>query len=612
MIEVGSALDTIVTLPDTASAAGPTIDQPPYWKLERALDNVAPEEIFVHKLGGKAYFGIFSGPITIMLNGRSETFHIYYARALTSGLLAEIGDQIGADVNIYNQGELIASSHEGLLSGGFISPMMNGDAFVRVSLMDVDQTLIRERAGRYRYEVAYLPVRTTRLAENAALGVPLLFQPESYNVEVQKATSVVLSIFALLSAATIGLGLLLARGIFEPLKALLEGTKRISRGDLAFKLPSKGRDEIGTVVEAFNEMTDRLSESQTALEERRRYLEVILTNIGTGVISTDADNRIRAMNNAAERILGVRRSQVIGKSGGEIAAADVVSKFFKLIAGGTPPDEPFVSSEIELMMEGHARTVKYMQTRLDTEGRYLGTVFVFEDLTELINSNKLAAWVEMARQIAHEIKNPLTPIKISAQFMRRAHEEKSPEFDRIFNEGAETIIQQVEVLRRIASEFSSFGRLQQLNVKPRNIVPDIHNIVKPYERNTSGVEVSLRCEAPRLDAFVDPEALRKICTNLIENAIEAMPNGGQLRVWCGETSDGTARQVKVMFRDTGPGLSGDVQQKLFEPYFSTKTTGTGLGLAICRSLSHEMGGEVDVRNLEDGEGVEAILLLRHA
>jgi two-component system nitrogen regulation sensor histidine kinase NtrY len=249
---------------------------------------------------------------------------------------------------------------------------------------------------------------------------------------------------------------------------------------------------------------------------------------------------------------------------------------------------------------------------MTSDGRYLGTVFVFDDLTELISSKKLSAWVEMARQIAHEIKNPLTPIKLSTQFMVRAHEEGSTDFDRIFQEGSETIMQQVDVLRNIASEFSSFGRLQQLHLAPHRIDPFLDEIVSPYRKNSQGVTVIREAAVGDLRAVIDPEAVRKICTNLIENAMEAMTGGGELRISCGEATVDGRRMVAISLRDTGPGLSDEVKGHLFEPYFSTKTTGTGLGLAICRSLSREMGGEVTLENQPGGRGVLATLYLQPA
>jgi nitrogen fixation/metabolism regulation signal transduction histidine kinase len=195
--------------------------------------------------------------------------------------------------------------------------------------------------------------------------------------------------------------------------------------------------------------------------------------------------------------------------------------------------------------------------------------------------------------------------------MQRAYEQQSDKFDQIFKESSETIIQQVDVLKRIASEFSSYGRMQQLDVETHRLAPLLDNIVNPYLRNSSGVEVAVENGIPDAVVQVDAEALRKICTNLIENAMDAMPNGGRLGVSCAEETINGESFVRVSFRDSGPGLNDQVAEKLFEPYFSTKTTGTGLGLAICRSLSQEMGGDIDVHNVPEG-GVDASVLLKTA
>lgn len=592
------------------------------------LHDVSAEELFVVHEDDASYVGVVSAPVRVTGENWDGAYYLYYAREIDEDFLGEVADQVGADVNIYDGGDLVASSSEGLLAGGFISSVMNSRAFVKVSMFGSDHSLSTERAGRYQYQVAYLPVNSwgdgsqftatnpqahvaSVRSASAAMSVPLVFRPESYYLEVQKATSIILGIFALLFTATIALGLVLARGIFEPLHALLGGTRRISQGDFNVRLPERRQDEIGTVVRAFNEMTQQIARSQRTLEERRRYLETILQNIGTGVVSTDHDDRVRTVNAAAQRILEISVEDVRGRTAEDLVRDGRAPEIFSLLRDARRGDAAFVSDEIVVRRGERKATVKYMLTRLEHEGRYQGTVFVLEDVTELIQSKKLSAWVEMARQIAHEIKNPLTPIRISTQFMQRAYEQKSDQFERIFNEGTEMIMEQVEVLRRIAGEFSSYGRMQQLKIEPRELDPMIRGIVSPYIENKEGVRVLYDNGFADARVLVDPEAVRKICSNLIENAFEAMPNGGELRVSFVQTQDDAGRPfVSVAFRDSGPGLSGEVEDRLFEPYFSTKTTGTGLGLAICRTLSQEMGGDVTVRNVSDGVGVVAALTMR--
>jgi len=608
-------------------------DDVPGLPVAGAVADASTEDLVIAEVNGRRYIGVFSAPLKVAGDAWIGSYYVYYARTIGADLLAEIAEQVGADVNVYADGQLVASSREGLLAGGFISSSMNASAFVEVSMLGSDRMLTTERAGSYDFQVAYLPIdRWVRAdsatasfdstaatpwgpaATRAAMGVPLLFRPESYSLEVQRATSVVLGVFALLLAATIALGLVVARGVFEPLRGLVAGTRRVSRGDFDVRLPERRSDEIGIVVSAFNEMTEKIAGSQRALEERRRYLEAILENIGAGVVSTDAEGRVRTVNAAAERIVGAPSAALVGCTALELAAGAHAPAIFALLisdggpGGGTPP--AFTSGEFGIQGPEKRATVKYMRTRLEAEGRHFGTVLVFEDVTELIESKKLSAWVEMARQIAHEIKNPLTPIRLSTQFMRRAYEQKPAEFDRVFREGTETILQQVDVLKRIAGEFSSYGRMQRLHVRAHPVDPLVRHILAPYEHNAA---VQVRYENGASDAIVvaDAEAVRKICANLIENAMEAMgENGAELRVRCAEGVEDGVGVVHIVFHDSGPGLSEDAAQRLFEPYFSTKTTGTGLGLAICRTLSREMGGEVTVRNAVDGRGTEATLTLR--
>ncbi len=569
------------------------------------------KEIILMRDEGDEYAGLFSPSFTVDADGIPKTYRIYYGKKLTSDLLGAVADQVGADVNIYESGSLAASSRMGLLASGLISPIMDMGAFVKVSLLGAANSLATERAGDYRYQVAYLPLAAVGESgsRRAALSLPLLFRPESYHLEAQRATSVVLGIFALLFAATIGLGLILARGIFRPLKTLLEGTKRIARGDLSVKLSAGSADEIGTVIAAFNEMTDQLAKSQTALEQRRRYLETILASIGTGVISTDADNRIITFNRASEAILGITAGDAAGSKPSEVAASGLLPEFFTILEKSARSDEAFLSSEMNLDKSGSRCTIKYMCTKLTYNDSYLGIIFVFEDLTELINSKKLSAWIEMSRQIAHEIKNPLTPIRLSAQFMSKAYNEQSPKFDKIFKESTDTIIQQVDVLKKIAAEFSSFGKMQKLILKPHELAPLIESTVRPYRNNSSGIKVSLHVSSLDIEVIMEPEAFRKICSNLIENAFEAMPGGGELRISVSRTVIDSVDFVRISFCDTGQGLDIEARDRLFEPYFSTKTTGTGLGLAICRTLSREMGGDVSVEDLPGG-GAEAVLTLK--
>jgi len=295
----------------------------------------------------------------------------------------------------------------------------------------------------------------------------------------------------------------------------------------------------------------------------------------------------------------VSGTRIVGKRPGEVFGEGLapLRELFRA------EDREVREVELALRTGESARTVKAVVASLVEGGEQLGTVVVFDDLTELIRSKKLAAWVEMARQIAHEVKNPLTPIKLSAELMRRAFESGSGDFGGIFKRGVDTVIQQTEILRRIATEFSSFGKAMRLNPEALPLGDFLEKIVAFYG-GAEGFRVSLSCE-DALTVRADREALRKIIVNFIENAIEAMPEGGDISVL--GRREGKVAQISVI--DSGKGLSSEYQARLFEPYFSTKTNGIGLGLAISKSLAGAMDGEIRLKNREGAQGVEATVRL---
>jgi two-component system nitrogen regulation sensor histidine kinase NtrY len=327
----------------------------------------------------------------------------------------------------------------------------------------------------------------------------------------------------------------------------------------------------------------------------------VLDNIATGVISAGSDGTIVTLNPAGERILGLERDELVGRKGAA-AESGHLEPFFRLFTLGT---EKTIEGEITIDLGGDKRTLKTVVAGLSEGGETLGTVIVFDDLTELIRTKKLAAWIEMARQIAHEVKNPLTPIKLSAQLMRRAYDAESDEFGEIFNSGIDTVIQQTEILRQIASEFSSFGRAVELDLESVELEGFISEVIAGY-RGVESVEIEYAGGGGSV--LADREALRKILVNLVENALDAIEGDGKITI----SHDHSGGIIRIRVLDTGTGLSGEVEEKLFEPYFSTKTNGTGLGLAICQSLAREMDGEIVLRNRDGGSGVEAVVTLPSA
>ena len=525
------------------------------------------------------------------------TGRLVYRRPIDDGFASMAADVLGYDVNIYYAGTVAATSERELVTGGFIDPLLAASTYADIVLGRSRAAVVDATIGDYAYQVGSAALAPARGAEAGVLSVPMLYQPADVRREVLKTSALILGLLTLLFVATVTLGVFLAGRIFNPLAELRRGTRRIIDGDLEFRLASGARDEIGELVDSFNTMTAALGEARRGLLERQRYLEAVLGNAATGVLATDRAGRFTTLNPSGERILGIDRARIEGR---EPAAVDEpgIEPLLALFGGDGGGVE---EREVTLFSGDRRRTIKAVVAALEAEGERLGTVVVFDDLTELIRSNKLAAWMEMARQIAHEVKNPLTPIRLSAQFMRRAWEAKADGFDEILESGVETIVQQTEILRRISSEFSSFGKVTNLHPERVDVGPFLEEIVSPYT-GMERVTVALAAAEPAA-VTADREALRKIVVNLLENAVDAVAGEGRIDV--GWTAAGG--RVRIAVLDDGAGLSPEAAERLFEPYFSTKTNGTGLGLAICQGLAREMDGEVALRARGDGSGVEATI-----
>jgi PAS domain S-box-containing protein len=542
--------------------------------------------------------GLYAGTvIPISLPGRPGAY-LYYRRKLDDDFIGSTAAVLGRNLNVYYKGSLAASSERELFVGGFLPTLLAPRTYADVALGGSRTVVTSESLGDYSYQVSSIAMPSLTGGESAVLSVPHLFRTAIVRSEVLRTSAVLLGLLALILCVAVTLGVFLAGKIFNPIAALRVGTKRIIRGDLEFRLESGATDEIGELVDSFNSMTSSLATARRDLLERQRYLAAVLDNMSTGVISAGSDGTIMTINPAGERILGISAGELVGRKAARAGDAHLRG-FFDLFALETGKT---IEGEITLEQGDERRTLKTVVAGLSEGGERLGTVIVFDDLTELIRTKKLAAWIEMARQIAHEVKNPLTPIKLSAQLMRRAYDAGSGEFGEIFTSGIETVIQQTEILRQIASEFSSFGRAVDLRRETVRLDEFIGSVIAGYR----GVEgITIRYAGGPGAATADREALRRILVNLVENALEAISGEGEIVV-SHEVAGGRA---VISVTDTGTGLAGDAEKKLFEPYFSTKTNGTGLGLAICQSLANEMDGEIVLRNREDARGVKAVVTL---
>ena len=390
-------------------------------------------------------------------------------------------------------------------------------------------------------------------------------------------------------------GLYMARGITGPIQLLAEGTREVAAGNLNYKVQVQAQDEIGILVDSFNRMTSDLQAKHNELEERRRYTETVIQAVATGVVSLDPAGRLTTMNGAAARMLGIPAETAVGQPFRQLFAGPQFAEVGALIQRMDRVRRGTLEREMRLRRDGHAVTLLGSATALrGPEGDYAGMVLVFDDLTELLKAQRLAAWREVAQRIAHEIKNPLTPIQLSAQRLRRRLGDRGPDDRRLLEECTGTIIQEVEGLKHLVDEFSRFARMPALQPKPTELPRLLEGVVALYREShpALALKTALAPDLPTLE--VDPDQIKRAVLNLVDNAVEAVSGAGEVTVetrFLPET-----KRVRIVVSDDGVGIPPEDKDKLFLPYFSTKAAGMGLGLAIVHQIVTDHGGSIWVED----------------
>jgi two-component system nitrogen regulation sensor histidine kinase NtrY len=436
---------------------------------------------------------------------------------------------------------------------------------------------------------------------------------ESYNqlrVLRRPLTGLYLSFFLMVTLLILfgatWMGSYLAKRITRPVLMLSAAAREIGAGRLDQHVESQSNDEFGALVDAFNAMAGELATSRRKIdrstidlerkhlevEKRRRYIETILERITTGVVSVDAGGTVTTINSAAARLLSLTRA-IVGQPALAVFDRPDLEPLAALLAGAGRAVAQPSAQEIAITREGLEIHLAAVATALAGEsGTSEGVVLVFDDVTPLIRAQKVAAWREVARRLAHEIKNPLTPIQLCAERLRRHFSTAPPAAKALVDECTETIVGEVESLKGLVDEFSQFARMPS----PRTVATDLSRLIADTIALYSGIVSAVRIEqrfAPGLPLVrLDPEQIRRVIINLVDNAIEAMERRGEIIV---ETQLDTANAiVRVIVADNGPGIPAGEREKLFLPYYSTKGRGSGLGLAIVRRIIAEHGGNIDV------------------
>ncbi len=576
----------------------------------------------------------FTREVDSALRGAWQVAQVYYGHAADDAvrharaLAEEIAPVDGARVRRDERVEKLVSEHQeryGLgtvqvfnSKGRQVLALFNQAVPTGVSLNPRDELLSEALAGRVATGVESLadgdiirggaPIVSQTGEVVGAVVVDYFVEPSArrWNEEILSAfreyrrlklnrrpfknlyvlTMVLASLVVVFSATW--LGMYLARGITEPLGALVGATHRVAQGDWNVELPTGGGDEIGTLVEAFRSMTQQLRESHAQLDERRRYIENVLENVDAGVVSIDADGVITTVNPAAQRLLSLPNPPPVGEPAARVleeAGYGAAAKILEDLAAGR------LTSGVRrnVACSKGDRVLLVTATRLETgDGRVGGTVLFFEDVSRIVEMQRTEAWKEVARRIAHEIKNPLTPIQLSAERLNRRLRERFEGDDALlFDECTTTIVKEVEQLRDLVNEFSRFAR-QPTGEKHRS---DLNRLIAEtmplYQQARADVKVRFE-PAPNLpEITVNGDAVKRALVNLLDNAMAAVADAGGGEVVVSTRFDEKLSRVVLEVRDDGPGVPLEDRARLFEPYFSTKPEGTGLGLAIVASVAAE-------------------------
>ncbi|MEM6793045.1 MAG: ATP-binding protein [Acidobacteriota bacterium] len=410
--------------------------------------------------------------------------------------------------------------------------------------------------------------------------------------------SILLMVSLLVILAFSSIGLRLARRITLPIQALADGTRRISEGDLDHKVRVAVDDELGVLVDGFNSMTSELKRNRELVDRQYRELTqankrlaAVLQNVAAGVVAIDAGGVILTCNGAALDILAQRESEVVGRPVAEAWPDEERGRLVRLL------DEDFSAGgqmrrQLQMTIGGVWKTLEAKVTTLpDSEGRFGGRVLVLEDLTELIHAQKMATWNEVARRIAHEIKNPLTPIQLTAERLLRKHEQGDPSLGETLERGVATIVREVKGLKTLVDEFSRFARMP----RPRPRVVDLETLFDEltslYRGLRPGLEVGAELGLEAGEVRFDPEQLKGVLINLIDNAVEALDGPGQVTL----SSERSGSKLLIRVADTGRGIALEDREKLFLPYYSTKGRGSGLGLSIVHRVVADHHGQIHVQ-----------------
>jgi signal transduction histidine kinase/HAMP domain-containing protein len=491
---------------------------------------------------------------------------------------------IGHDIHLYRDERLMTSSRRDLFAAHVESERLPGDVYLGIVIRGQQLVRVRRETGPTQFVEIYSPINLGT-GRSYTLALPFIVQGRQIEAQVNDLATTIYLLLVFIALAATAVAFRIAGGVTTPVQSLVAGARAVARGNFDVRLDAPADPDIGLLVTTFRDMSTSIRQQQEDLRHERDRLQTLLENINAAVVVLDGTRSVGAMNAMARRLFGEETFPTF----------EGVREF---LADHTPRRTE--SREIAVAIDGNERTLRVSIVPLpDSEEEML----IAEDVTEILRSNRLEAWGEMARQIAHEIKNPLTPIQLTAEHLRALAERNDPRLAEVVSSAVDNILRQVVTLRETSREFSDYASLRQLHRKPLDLQKLLHDLASGYAESRE-FDADIAPTTPSTFQG-DERLLRGAVANLIENALQATP-GGRVRL----RSYGVDSKVVIAVEDSGPGVAPELLPKIFDPYFSTKTTGTGLGLAIARKAVEEHGGRIHAENVNPGLRVEIELPVR--
>jgi signal transduction histidine kinase/HAMP domain-containing protein len=521
--------------------------------------------------------------------------------ALNNDVLIWLSRVVHHEVNLYWRGSVYASSKPELFTAGLLPKRIPGEIFSRLTLLGHETASRVNRTGQTEYLELYGPLGVPGIATAGSrlfLSIPLLAQEEVVSAEVASLRRKAVLGTTLLVLLMAAIGNRLARSFTRPLTEIVEGTQRIAAGERSLEL-APAESELATLVEAIDRMAAKIDEGRQGLLREKQVVEGMVENITSAVVSIDSGGRVLLLNGVARRLLGLEVGESVAEGLGRDERLDEVDGF--VAAAGAEAAQQTVELDDA---EGEERQWSLVWAPVPGAGEP-AALLVVEDVTDVIQSQRLQAWAEMARIIAHEIKNPLTPIRLSTEHMKEVYGTDRDHFARVFESCTDNILLQVRELQEIAREFSTYSRIPRIELRRGDVAATVGEIVDSYRSGpSSGVKIELKANPETIEADFDAKLLGRAVRNLLENALRATADGGTISVVVAGDETG----VRISVSDDGPGIEAELLPRIFDPYFSTHDAGTGLGLPIARRIVEEHGGSISAKNRPQGGLLVTILL----